>query len=185
MPAQAPAAVGDTEANRVVRTEASAIKAQFGSVQWCFSAKSVPCLQSATYRLQGVVVGRQSPGRGSSHPNSQPEGPRGGRAVLERSRPRGVGQPRALPGGSLALRLSDQPCARKHPVLDRSGRSGDATQLAVLRSPRGYGEKNRPVLALDAATREAGDEIPLREQKAACRSIPDSCTSSTRRRASA
>jgi hypothetical protein len=60
MPAQAPAAVGDTEANRVVRTEASAIKAQFGSVQWCFSAKSVPCLQSATYRLQGVVVGAKA-----------------------------------------------------------------------------------------------------------------------------
>jgi hypothetical protein len=52
----ASAAVGDTEARRVLQRQASAIKAQFAMVQPCVTARSEPCLRSATYRLYAVVL---------------------------------------------------------------------------------------------------------------------------------
>jgi hypothetical protein len=56
----APATAGDAEARRVVQTQASAVKTQFGSAQSCFWANSAPCLHSATYRLHSVVLGAKA-----------------------------------------------------------------------------------------------------------------------------
>jgi hypothetical protein len=56
----APAAVGDAEARRIVQTQASAVNAQFGWAESCFTARSVPCLRSATYSLYSFVLGAKA-----------------------------------------------------------------------------------------------------------------------------
>ena len=56
VPHGAAAASDDAVARRVMQTQASTLRAQFGTVQSCFTANSAPCLRSTAYGLYSVAV---------------------------------------------------------------------------------------------------------------------------------
>ena len=84
----ATAAVGDAEARRVVQTQASAVKAQFGSAQSCFNANSAPCLQAPPTRSTSLPGAHEPRWWGFARAISLRESARGssGTSVLSTSR---------------------------------------------------------------------------------------------------